>query len=69
MFIPAIRLVLSYVLDTWILPGTTAGSEILWLYVIAWKRNFTAISTAETFLLFIQRYVGVKSDADFSGNR
>jgi hypothetical protein len=32
--------------DCYILPGTTTGTDILWLYLLQWKREASAISLA-----------------------
>ena len=40
------------VVDSCILPGTTLGSEILWLYMQQWKREFSGIFLAILSLTF-----------------
>jgi hypothetical protein len=37
-------------LDNYVLPGTLTGSEILWLYVIQWKRDAASLIFASYFL-------------------
>jgi hypothetical protein len=32
--------------DCYILPGTTTGTEILWLYLLQWKKEASTISLA-----------------------
>ncbi len=41
-------------LDNYILPGTLTGTEILWLYLIQWKRNLAAITFATVYLMCSQ---------------
>ena len=43
-------------LDHYILPGTLTGSEILWIYVVQWKRDFNALAFAIVY--FICRQFG-----------
>lgn len=42
-------------LDNYVLPGTVAGTEILWLYLIQWRRDFAALLSATGYLLVTQR--------------
>jgi hypothetical protein len=37
-------------LDNYILPGTLTGTEILWLYMIQWKRDLATLVFASFFL-------------------
>ena len=39
-------------IDSCILPGTTLGTEILWLYCKEWKKEFSGILFALLSLLF-----------------
>jgi hypothetical protein len=41
-------------LDNYVLPGTVSGTEILWLYMIHWKRDFAALTFASFYLLLPQ---------------
>lgn len=41
-------------LDNYILPGTNAGTEVLWIYMIQWKRQMTNIAFATFYLLLSQ---------------
>ncbi|HEX8038481.1 MAG TPA: hypothetical protein VF490_05000 [Chryseosolibacter sp.] len=41
-------------LDNYILPGTMTGTEILWLYMVQWKRELTAITFATFYLMSSQ---------------
>lgn len=43
---------LRIVVDSCILPGTTLGTEILWLYMKQWKREFSGILFAILSLIF-----------------
>ena len=36
-----IKTFLKSSLDNYILPGTLTGTEILWLYMVQWKRDMT----------------------------
>lgn len=38
-------------LDSYILPGTCAGTEILWLYIIQWKRRLVLSRLAIVYLI------------------
>ena len=38
-------------LDNHVLPGTTTGTEILWLYMVSWKRDVMQVITACVTLL------------------
>ena len=41
-------------LDNYILPGTLTGTEILWLYMVQWKRDIAVLASA-SYLLFISQ--------------
>jgi hypothetical protein len=41
-------------LDNYVLPGTVSGTQILWLYLIHWKRDFAALAFASFYLLLPQ---------------
>lgn len=41
-------------LDNYILPGTNAGTEVLWIYMIEWKRHMANITLATFYLLMSQ---------------
>jgi hypothetical protein len=41
-------------LDNYILPGTLTGTEILWLYMLQWKRDFTNLTLATAYLMYSQ---------------
>ena len=41
-------------LDNYILPGTLTGTEILWLYMIQWKRDLATVTFASVYLIFSQ---------------
>lgn len=41
-------------LDNYVLPGTVLGTEILWLYMIQWKRDLVALTSASFHLLLPQ---------------
>lgn len=41
-------------LDNYLLPGTLTGSEILWIYVVQWKRDFNALAFATVYFLSLQ---------------
>ena len=38
-------------LDNYVLPGTLTGTEILWLYLIQWKRDLIIISFAPVYFI------------------
>jgi hypothetical protein len=40
-------------LDNYVLPGTASGTEILWLYMIQWKRDLAALSFASFYLILL----------------
>lgn len=40
-------------IDSCILPGTSLGTEILWLYCKEWKKEFSGILFALLSLLFV----------------
>lgn len=42
-------------LDNYVLPGTVTGTEILWLYMIQWRRDLLALLSASFYLLLSQR--------------
>ena len=41
-------------LDNYILPGTNAGTEVLWIYMVQWKRQMANIAFATFYLLVSQ---------------
>lgn len=41
-------------LDNYVLPGTVLGTEILWLYMIQWKRDLATLTSASFYLLLPQ---------------
>lgn len=41
-------------LDNYLLPGTLTGSEILWIYVVQWRRDFNALAFATVYFLSLQ---------------
>lgn len=41
-------------LDNYILPGTNAGTEVLWIYMIEWKRHMANVALATLYLLLSQ---------------
>ena len=41
-------------LDNYVLPGTLMGTEILWLYMLQWKRDFTNVTLAAAYLMYSQ---------------
>jgi hypothetical protein len=41
------------VVDSCILPGTVLGSEILWLYLKQWKKEWSAIALALLSVIFL----------------
>ena len=41
-------------LDNYILPGTNAGTEVLWIYMVQWKRQMATIAFATFYLLLSQ---------------
>jgi hypothetical protein len=45
-------LIFRAVADTCILPGTVNGSEILWLYLLHWKKEYSTFSFALISFLF-----------------
>lgn len=47
------NLVKSY-LDNYVLPGTNAGTEVLWIYMIQWKRDMANVTFAIVYILFSQ---------------
>ena len=49
-------------LDNYILPGTNAGTEVLWIYMIQWKRQMANIAFATFYILLSQaEYADVES--------
>jgi hypothetical protein len=42
------------VVDSCILPGTTLGTEILWLYMKQWKKELSTISLAIISIVILQ---------------
>lgn len=49
-----IKLMVRSYLDNYVLPGTHTGSEILWLYMVQWKRHLANASFAILYLFFSQ---------------
>lgn len=49
-----IKSLLKSSLDNYVLPGTTTGSEILWLYMTHWKRELAAITSATFDLMYTE---------------
>ncbi|MEX2231545.1 MAG: hypothetical protein WD824_05260 [Cyclobacteriaceae bacterium] len=41
-------------LDNYVLPGTLTGTQILWLYVIQWKRDLAAVTFASVYIICSQ---------------
>ena len=39
-------------LDNFVLPGTLTGTEILWLYMVQWKRDLANVAIASLPALF-----------------
>jgi len=39
-------------LDNYVLPGTLTGTEILWIYLIQWKRHIVTVIIA-SFCVFL----------------
>jgi hypothetical protein len=46
------------VLDFCILPGTSGGAEILWVYSMQWKKHFTLIAVA--LLSFVYSHIPMR---------
>lgn len=42
-------------LDNYVLPGTVTGSEILWLYMVQWKRDLVLLISA-SFVFVVSHY-------------
>lgn len=40
--------------DNFVLPGTMTGTEILWLYMIQWKRDMSALTFAMLYFVCAQ---------------
>lgn len=40
--------------DNFVLPGTMTGTEILWLYMIQWKRDMFALTFAMLYIVCSQ---------------
>ncbi len=40
--------------DNYLLPGTMTGTEILWLYMVQWKRNMSALTFAAIYFVCSQ---------------
>ena len=38
-------------MDNYVLPGTTSGTEILWIYLIQWKRDLATLAFASIYFL------------------
>jgi hypothetical protein len=55
-------------LDNYILPGTLSGTEILWIYVVQWKRDFFTVTFAVLYFACSQFEVVVQ-DKVLSGTR
>lgn len=47
--------------DCYILPGTSTGSEICWLYLLQWKKEFSTVSLALISILLSQADLPVDS--------
>jgi hypothetical protein len=50
-FVLILKSLLRAAIDSCILPGTTSGTEILWLYTMQWKKEFSALCFAFLSLL------------------
>lgn len=50
-FLIFIRSLIRTAVDCCILPGTMNGTEILWLYILQWKKEVSAISFAVISIL------------------
>ena len=48
----AIRMLVRCTVETYIVPGTTAGSQILWIYLISWKREMLIFCYGLSSLIF-----------------
>jgi hypothetical protein len=55
-------------LDNYILPGTVSGTEILWLYMVQWKRDLLVLACA-AFALFVSHCELPIFERVFSGYR
>lgn len=52
MYFFLLRSVLRGALDVCILPGTMTGSEILWVYLVSWRREAAGVIAAVLSGLF-----------------
>ncbi len=51
-------------LDNYLLPGTLTGSQILWIYVVQWRRDFNALAYATVYFLSLQLGFMLSEKAD-----
>jgi hypothetical protein len=53
-------------LDQYVFPGTLTGTEILWLYIIQWKRDLATLTVASLYTVLnhmdIPRMASIKSN-------
>ena len=62
----AIRTLLRCTVETYIVPGTTAGSQIMWLYLVSWKREVVTLCCGLTALTFLFLNDDFRDDADMT---
>ena len=55
------------VVDSYVLPGTAMGAEILWLYSIQWKNQISTWAVALVWFAFSQAHI--HGAEQFSSNR
>jgi hypothetical protein len=53
-WITMLKLLIRSSLDNYVLPGTLTGTEILWLYMIQWKREICTFTFVSIYFLSIQ---------------
>ena len=49
-------------LDNYVFPGTATGTDILWIYLIQWKRDMHVLGFALVYLLTIPTASGANND-------
>jgi len=49
-------------LDSYVLPGTATGTDILWIYLIQWKRDMHMLCLALVYLVSFQQDPSAATD-------
>lgn len=52
-----LKVLIKSSLDNYVLPGTLTGTEILWLYVIQWKRDMSSLTFALLYFVSTPLYL------------